>query len=275
MNIQDIFIQGGPAMWPLLLLSILSVTTIIERIWYWANALTKEKQIVNRVIDSARRGQWGKAHQIAKQSTNQPIGRFLYAPLRLQSPDPELFRLALEAAADEELGAMRRGDKIFEAVIALAPLLGLLGTVLGLINSLGSIRLGDIGTSSAAGVTLGISEALITTATGLIIAILSLAFYRIFQGLASGQIKLFHKAGNDLELLYRQNWPHVKTQLQFPEQEEEEVAEEPEDYEPPIFQNGVLNSDISDGDNNSSRLPQKKIKPVERSEFLEDEDESK
>lgn len=273
MNIQEIFAKGGPAMWPLLLLSILSVTTIIERIWYWANALTKEKQIVNRVIDSARRGQWGKAHQIAKQSSNHPIGRFLYAPLRLQSPDPELFRLALEAAADEELAAMRRGDKIFEAVITIAPLLGLLGTVLGLINSLGSIRLGDIGTASASGVTLGIAEALITTAAGLIIAILSLAFYRIFQGLAFGQIKLFHKAGNDLELMYRENWPQVKSQLQFSETEAE-VAEEPEDYEPPIFNNAALNPTVSDADNNSSRLPQKKIKPAEPSEFLEEEDKS-
>lgn len=273
MNIQEIFAKGGPVMWPLLLLSILSVTTIIERMWYWANALTKEKQIVNRVIDSARRGQWGKAHQIAKQSSNHPIGRFLYAPLRLQSPDPELFRLALEAGAEDELAAMRRGDKIFEAVITISPLLGLLGTVLGLINSLGSIRLGDIGTASAAGVTLGIAEALITTAAGLIIAILSLAFYRIFQALAFGQIKLFHKAGNDLELLYRENWPHVKTQLQFPESEEEQLPTEPEDFEPPIFNNAAFNPNVSDEENNTSRLPQKKIKPAEKPEFLEDEDE--
>ncbi len=69
-------------MWPLLILSILSTSVILERIWFWTTTLTKEKQIVNRVIDSARRGQWGKAHQIAKQSSNQPMGRFLYARLR-------------------------------------------------------------------------------------------------------------------------------------------------------------------------------------------------
>lgn len=269
MNIQEIFAKGGPAMWPLLALSILSMSVILERIWFWTTTLTKEKQIVNRVIDSARRGQWGKAHQIAKQSSNLPMGRFLYAPLRLQSPDPELFRLALEAAADEELASMRRGDKVFEAVIAMAPLLGLLGTVLGLINSLGSIRLGDIGTSSSADVTLGIAEALITTATGLIVAIISLAFYRVFQGLMFGQVKIFRKAGNELELMYRQNWPYAKSQLQIPETEEEEEieAEEPEEIDEPLLKFPLVEED----NNHSNPEPEKKAKPIKKSESLEEE----
>jgi len=93
-----------------------------------------------------------------------------------------------------------------EAVIAMAPLLGLLGTVIGLIMSLRSIRLGDIGTASTAGVTTGIGEALISTATGLIVAIFSVAFYRIFQSLVFNQAKVFRRAGNELELLYRQTW---------------------------------------------------------------------
>ena len=105
---------------------------------------------------------------------------------------------------------MRRGDKILETVIALSPLLGLLGTVLGLINSLGAIRIGDIVSGSNVEVTLGISEALISTAFGLIVAIVSLAFYRIFQGLITGQIKVFRRASNELELLYRKNWARRK-----------------------------------------------------------------
>jgi biopolymer transport protein ExbB len=210
-NIQEIFLKGGPAMWPLLILSILSVSTIIERLWFWANILTKETEIVIRVIEAARRD-WGAANEIAKRAEGQPIGRFLYAPLRLYSPEPEVFRLALEAAADEELASMRRGDKILEAAIALAPLLGLLGTVLGLISSLSTIRLGDIGTSATAGVTLGISEALIATATGMVVAIVSLTFYRIFQAFLFNQVKVFRRAGNELELLYRQYWSQVNSQ---------------------------------------------------------------
>ena len=167
-------------MWPLLALSILSLSVIIERLWFWLRMLTQEKEIVERVLDAAEQN-WRNATEIAKRFSNQPIGRFLYAPLRLSKPDPEIFRLALESTAEDELASMRQGEKILEVVIALAPLLGLLGTVLGLIESLRSIRLGDLGTSSAAGVTLGIGEALIATATGLIVAIVSLVFYRLFQ----------------------------------------------------------------------------------------------
>lgn len=205
MNIAELFQKGGVTMVPLFILSILALSAIIERLWFWTGVLTKEREIVNRVLDAARRD-WATATEIARQAYDQPIGRFLFSPLQLKQPDPELFRLVLESAADEELASMRRGDKILEAVIALAPLLGLLGTVIGLIISLGSIRIGDIGTASTAGVTSGIGEALISTAAGLIVAILSLIFYRLFQAFLFNQVKIFRKAGNELEVLYRQHW---------------------------------------------------------------------
>jgi biopolymer transport protein ExbB len=207
LSIVEIFQKGGPAMWPLLVLSILALGTILERIWFWASVLFNERNTVNRVLDAAT-SNWPVAREMALEARRQPIGRYLYAPLRLANPDPDVFRLALETAADDELAAMRQGDKILEAVVALAPLLGLLGTVLGLISSLGSIRISDLGTASTAGVTTGIGEALITTATGLIIAITSLAFYRLFQALWYNQVKIFRKAGSELELLYRQAWVH-------------------------------------------------------------------
>lgn len=202
-------------MWPLLALSILSLSVIIERLWFWVRILTQERKIVDRVLDAARNN-WDVATQLARQATDQPIGRFLYAPLRLSKPDPEVFRLALESTAEDELASMRQGEKILEAVIALAPLLGLLGTVLGLIQSLSSIRLGDLGTASAAGVTLGIGEALIATATGLIVAIVSLVFYRLFQAFVVNQVKVFRKAGSDLELLYRHFWPNLPDTMTSP-----------------------------------------------------------
>ena len=206
MNIPELFARGGIAMAPLLLLSILAVGTIIERIWFWSRILTREREVSGRVLEAARRD-WPAAADIANRSAVLPMGRFLSAPLKLQAPDPEVFRLALETSANEELLAMSRGEKILEAVIALAPLLGLLGTVLGLINSLGSIQISDLGSGDAtAGTSLGISEALISTAAGLIIAITALAFYRLFQGFVFGQAKMFRQAGSELELLYRQSW---------------------------------------------------------------------
>lgn len=205
MSIVEIFQAGGIVMWFLLGLSILAVGTILERLWFWASILFKERLVVERVLDAAEKD-WLMAREIALEARRQPIGRYLYAPLRLVNPDPEVFRLALESAADDELVSMRRGDKLLEAVIALAPLLGLLGTVLGLINSLGSIRLSELGTASTSGVTLGIREALTSTATGLAVAITSLVFYRLFQAFWYNQIRVFRKAGSELELLYRQAW---------------------------------------------------------------------
>jgi biopolymer transport protein ExbB len=202
-NVLLLFQKGGPAMWPLLLLSILSLTTVLERGWFWYQLLRNESKIVHRLLDAAADSDWAQAYDIAERTQHQPVSRFLGAPLRLETPDPELFRLALESTADEELAAMRRGDKLLESVVALV---GLLGTVLGLIQTLGSIRLGDIGTASTAGVSSGIGEALITTATGLIIAIASLAAYRTFNSLVVGQAQVFRRAGNELELIYRQYW---------------------------------------------------------------------
>jgi biopolymer transport protein ExbB len=210
-GINEIIQKGGIVMWPLLVLSILAVGTILERIWFWASIFLKERQVVNRVLDAAT-SNWQFAREIALEARRQPIGRYLYAPLRLANPDPEVFRLALEAAADEELASMRRWDKLLEAIIALAPLLGLLGTVLGMINSLSSIRLSNLGTASTAGVPLGdgvplgIAEALISTATGMFVAIISLVFYRLFQAFWYNQFRIFRKAGSELELLYRQAW---------------------------------------------------------------------
>jgi biopolymer transport protein ExbB len=204
-NIGELFSKGGFVMWPLLLLSILSLTVVIERVLFWWRILTRERETAGRVLEAAQRD-WRSAGDLARSAIDQPIGRFLNAGLELKDQEPDVVQLAMEASAQEELAAMHKGDKILEAVIAIAPLLGLLGTVLGLINSLGSIRLGDLGTTATENVTLGISEALITTATGLIIAIVSLAFYRVFQGLVAQQAKIFQKAGNELELLYRKTW---------------------------------------------------------------------
>jgi biopolymer transport protein ExbB len=204
-SITELFSRGGIAMWPLLFLSVLAVGSIVDRIWFWSRILTREREVAGRVLEAARR-EWSAAADIAKRSSALPMGRFLQAPLSLENPEPEVFRLALETAANEELAVMRRGEKVLEAVIAISPLLGLLGTVVGLINSLGSIQLSDLGGDATAGTALGIGEALISTAVGLVIAIVSLAFYRLFQGFVFGQAKVFRQSGSELELLYRQAW---------------------------------------------------------------------
>lgn len=247
MDVVQIFRDGGPAMWPLLALSILSLSVIIERLWFWVRILTQEREIVNRVLNTAS-ANWLSATELAKRAVNQPIGRFLYAPLRLVKPDPELFRLALEASAEDELSSMRQGEKVLEAVIALAPLLGLLGTVLGLIQSLSNIRLGDLGTAAAAGVTTGIGQSLISTAAGLIVAISSLVFYRLFQGFLVNQVKVFRRAGSDLELLYRQYWQNIpESRSNFVEPQNIDFASPPQADSTQIQHQTSFQPNLSEG----------------------------
>jgi biopolymer transport protein ExbB len=221
-TLPEIIEKGGSTMWPLLFLSVLSLGTIIERIWFWSVVLLKEGRILDMIMETAALN-WDIVGEVARDCRKHPMGSFLYAPLRLNDPEPEVFHLALEAAADDELALMRRGDKVLEAIIALSPLLGLLGTVLGLIRSLGNIQVSDLGTSSTTGVTLGIGESLISTAAGLIVAIVSLAFYRMFQAFWFNQARLFRKAGSELEVLYLQqlgnnenNTYSINTNLETP-----------------------------------------------------------
>ena len=205
MTLAELIEKGGVSIWPLLFLSILAMGTIIERIWFWSKVLIKEEQILNNIMDAAATN-WEKTQEITSRYRSHPLGKFLNTPLQLDNPEPEIFHLALETGADDELALMRKGDKILEGVIALSPLLGLLGTVLGLIRSLGSISLSDLGTGATSGVTQGIGESLISTAVGLIVAITSVVFYRLFQAFWFNQVRVFRKAGSDLEVIYRQRW---------------------------------------------------------------------
>jgi biopolymer transport protein ExbB len=158
------------------------------------------------VLDASRHN-LDEAAAIAEKAQALPIGRFLLAPLRLRNPSPETFRLAMEATGDKEFVQMRKGDKLLETVVAVAPLLGLLGTVTGLIGTFNNLNIGGGGTTEqATAAAAGIGEALITTAAGMIVAILALAVFRVMVSLQAQQMDYFSEVGNELELIYRQVW---------------------------------------------------------------------
>ena len=191
---------------PILGCSVLTIATALERSLFWTRLLQREGQVVNEVLDTARRD-LNQAAAIAGQAQDLPIGRFLLAPLRLTQPSPETFRLALETAGDKEFVRMRKGDKMLETIVAVAPLLGLLGTVTGLIATFGNLNIGGGGSGEqASAAAAGIGEALITTAAGMVVAILALLVFRVLVTLQSQQIDYFSDAGNELELIYRQYW---------------------------------------------------------------------
>ena len=193
-------------MLPVVGFSVATIACAIERVWFWYKLMSQEDKIVHDVLAAARYN-LEDARDIAESAHELPIGRFLLAPLKLRQPTPETFRLAMEAAGDREFIRMRKGDKLLETTVAVAPLLGLLGTVTGLISTFASLNIGGGGTTEQATAAAGgIGEALITTAAGMVVAIMALLVYRVMVTLQSHQIDYFSEVGSELELIYRQLW---------------------------------------------------------------------
>ncbi len=206
MSIREFFVAGGVVMWPLLGFSILAIALIGERLRFWFKVNTRQQRIVRDVLSVYRLNNVVSAIEQLRKNADLPIARIFLAALQLEDPTPEEFRLALESEAQAEIPILKRYNTIFETIINLSPLLGLLGTVLGLITSLASLSLADIGSMKATGVTAGISEALVSTAAGLIVAIFTLMFANTFRGMYTRQIAMIQEYGGQLELLYRHHY---------------------------------------------------------------------
>ena len=206
MRINNLLETGGVVMWPLLGFSVLALALIVERIIFWLRINRRQGRVVREVLNLYRHDNVVTAIEKLRQNADLPLARIFLAALELEQPNPEEFRLALESEAQAEIPLLKRFNTIFETIISLAPLLGLLGTVLGLIASFASLKVGDVGGSKTAGVTAGISEALTSTASGLVVAIFTLMFANTFRGLYIRQIALIQEYGGQLELLYRRRY---------------------------------------------------------------------
>ncbi|NJN31466.1 MAG: MotA/TolQ/ExbB proton channel family protein [Synechococcales cyanobacterium RM1_1_8] len=198
---MTVFAAGGMVMWPLLFFSLLAIALIIERLVFWLRISRNQTPMLRRVLRSYR-DDVPTAIALLKQNLSFPVARIFTEALALNSPTPSQFRLALESATQAELPKLRRFNTIFETIIALSPLLGLLGTVLGLIGSFASINLTEGSAGNAGAVTGGISEALVSTAAGLVVGIFVLLFANGFRGLYRRQLALIQEYGGQLEILY-------------------------------------------------------------------------
>lgn len=204
-NVYELVAKGGPIMVPIVGLSILTIARSLERAWFWYQLISQEDKVVHDVLEAAHYD-LNLAAAIAKRADHLPISRFLLAPLRLQNPTPETFHLALEVASDKELIEMHKGDKLFESVVGLAPLLGLLGTVTGLILTFTNLNIGGGSSAGTEKAAAGIGEALTATAGGMITAIVALAIHRVLVTFQAKQLDYFSIVGGELELIYRQMW---------------------------------------------------------------------
>ena len=195
---------------PLLALSIYSLAIILERSLFWFKISRQQNKVIKQLLNLYRDDSQA-ANAMLKRHLNLPIARIFSVALSLERSTPQKFKLALESAAQAEIPILKRFNNSLDTVIGIAPLLGLLGTVLGLITSLSSLRLGDIESSQAAGVTGGIGEALTSTAAGLIVAIATLFFASIFRGLYLQQIAQIQEVGGQLELIHLDKHEQEKT----------------------------------------------------------------
>jgi biopolymer transport protein ExbB len=204
MDFGRLMAVGGVVMWPLLVSSVVAIALIAERIWFWFKVYQRQPRLLKEVIQLYRH-EPSMVPARLKRSIEQPIARIFLAAVELEDPTPEEFRLALESESQAELPTMKRFNAIFDTIVALSPLLGLLGTILGLITSFSSLNIGDLGGTQSTGVASGISEALVSTATGMIVAIFTLVFANTFRGMYQRQMALIQEYGGQMELIYRRN----------------------------------------------------------------------
>ncbi len=193
----EIFIKGGPVMYPLLLCSVISLSVVLERLFFWISVdRTRSRTLLDEVLELCRRGDWEAVRLKAAGSKNYVI-RVLISGILHRDYSPGK---AMESAAADEVNRMGRFMGVLDTMITVAPLLGILGTVTGIINSFN--MLGTQGTENPQLVTAGIAEALITTAAGLIIAIATLVPFNMFNARIERAARRIEKYATSFEIVY-------------------------------------------------------------------------
>lgn len=202
MLIAKLIEAAGIVAWPLLGFSVIGIALIIERLWFWVILQSRQQRVITEFFKLYRSDIIAAIRKL-KQNADLPVSRIFLEALALEDPTPVEFRLALETATQAELPGLKRFNTFFQTIITASPLLGLLGTVLGLIRSFSSLKIGDVGGTNTSGVTAGISEALVSTAMGLVVALVALLFASSFRGFYLRQFALIQEYCGQLELLYR------------------------------------------------------------------------
>jgi biopolymer transport protein ExbB len=193
----EIFKSGGPVMWPLLACSILVLVVIVERLLFWLQVdVNRNQPLVDEVLELCRQGDWETVRRKVAGSRDYVIRVLVSGILHREFS----MLKAMESAAADEIGRMRRFMNILDTMITVAPLLGIFGTVLGIISSFE--MLGAVGIEHPRAVTAGIAQALITTAYGLGIAILSVFPFNYFNSRIEKAALGIEKYATSLEIVH-------------------------------------------------------------------------
>ena len=195
----DIFQNGGPVMYPLALCSIISLTIIIERSFFWIKiGMQRNQKLVDKVLKLSRQGDWEGVKKAASGSNNYVVRMIVSGILHREYSMIK----AMESSAADEINRMQRFMGGLDTMITIAPLLGILGTVIGIIASFE--MLGASGIENPQAVTGGIAQALITTATGLSIAIITVFPYNYFNSRIKKAAAIMEKYATSFEIVYNQ-----------------------------------------------------------------------
>lgn len=180
LNLIQIIHQGAIATYPLIVMSVISLTVIFERLWSLRNIGSATLRVTDSILEPTKKGQRDLAIAICKQNSNCPAGRiFLNVLERDNGARLDVATSAATEAMFEETQKLKKHLWILGTVASSAPFIGLLGTVVGIIKSFESMAVA--GTGGFAVVAAGISEALVATALGLGVAIIAVIFYNYFQ----------------------------------------------------------------------------------------------
>ncbi len=196
----DVIVKGGPVMIPLLFASVLAVAVSLERLWYLYRTRIDSEDLMDEVRLHLNHGKLMQAVQVAKRSRGQVAALVATAIAYSDLPTEEL-REKMDDVGRVELFKMERRLVMLDAIVTIAPLLGLLGTVTGIIQSFNVLAALE-GLASPQALSVGIAEALITTAAGLIIAIPSMAVYHWISSIIDRRVAdMNRRSGEIIELV--------------------------------------------------------------------------
>lgn len=174
----EIIKAGGPLMWPIIACSIIALAIVAERFWSLRADTIAPPNMLSQVLGWVEKNQLDVKHIQALYDAS-PLGRVLAAGLMNKNDSREVIKEAIEDAGRQVTHQLERFLTTLGTIAAIAPLLGLLGTVLGMISVFTVISSSGVGDPQE--LSGGISQALITTAAGLSVAIPALIFHRMFR----------------------------------------------------------------------------------------------
>ncbi len=191
----DKFHKGGPIMWPILIVSIIALTVVIERIFWWGGRwFRRDPKRIDKVFTAIENSDTAEASRLARGSRD-PVLRMIWNGLNHQHAS---LQGALQVAAGIEIKRAGRFLVVMDTLVTLAPLLGLLGTITGLIKSFSFLGNEELAVQAVTG---GIAEALIATACGLGIAIFALIPFNFFTSRVSNLEFELQTAATNLEVM--------------------------------------------------------------------------